>query len=167
MQQPNCPSNSTFRIFRMFLKIYFEWKSIPRCLCVTARFTVLLLKSKGGWDEGEMKLGEKLTSWAFLQRSELWFYLNHYLGWLLEDKFLTTQNNKMSSEKQGFDAKFWDRSLKAASKVWDNFWQLKALYKWWKMIFIPPKSVPPFHSQDAYIFVLTFWSSRKAAWLER
>ena len=24
--------------------------------------------------------------------------------------------------------------LKAHSQVWDNFWQLKALYKWWKML---------------------------------
>ena len=26
--------------------------------------------------------------------------------------------------------------LKARSSVWDNFWQLKALKKWWKMFFI-------------------------------
>ena len=26
--------------------------------------------------------------------------------------------------------------LKAHSQIWDNFWQLKALQKWWKMLFI-------------------------------
>ena len=26
--------------------------------------------------------------------------------------------------------------LKTHSQVWDNFWQLKTLYKWWKMLFI-------------------------------
>ena len=29
--------------------------------------------------------------------------------------------------------------LKAHSQVWDNFWQLKALSKWWKILFISPQ----------------------------
>ena len=28
--------------------------------------------------------------------------------------------------------------LKAHSKVWDNFWYLKALQKWWALLFILP-----------------------------
>ena len=38
---------------------------------------------------------------------------------------------------------FLERKLtsKAHSQVWDNFWQLKALWKWWKMIFISPLNV--------------------------
>ena len=31
--------------------------------------------------------------------------------------------------------------LKAHSHVWDNFWQLKALWKWWKMLFISPQKL--------------------------
>ena len=28
--------------------------------------------------------------------------------------------------------------LKAHSQAWGNFWQMKALQKWWKMLFISP-----------------------------
>ena len=42
------------------------------------------------------------------------------------------------------------------SKVWDNFWQLKVLQKWWKMLC-------SYRSQNIYIFILTFWSCRKTA----
>ena len=31
--------------------------------------------------------------------------------------------------------------LKAHFHVWNNFWQLKALQKWWKMLFISPKKL--------------------------
>ena len=33
------------------------------------------------------------------------------------------------------DFKKWSStSLKALSQVWEHFWKLKALWKWWKMI---------------------------------
>ena len=32
-------------------------------------------------------------------------------------------------------------SLKVHSQVWDNFWQLKALQKQWKMLFISPQKL--------------------------
>ena len=28
--------------------------------------------------------------------------------------------------------------LKAYSHVWDDFWQVETLFKWWKMLFISP-----------------------------
>ena len=31
-------------------------------------------------------------------------------------------------------------TLKTHSRIWDNFWQLKALQKWWKMLFFHVKS---------------------------
>ena len=37
------------------------------------------------------------------------------------------------------DIKKWSSTaLKAHLQVWDNFWQLKTLQKWWKMLFILP-----------------------------
>ena len=40
-----------------------------------------------------------------------------------------------SSKAQGL----W--KLKVHSQVWDNFWQLKALLRWWKMFFISPQKL--------------------------
>ena len=31
--------------------------------------------------------------------------------------------------------------LKTNSQVWDNFWQLKTLWKWWKRIFVSPQKL--------------------------
>ena len=31
--------------------------------------------------------------------------------------------------------------LKEHSQVWDNFWRLKALLKWWKILFVSPQKV--------------------------
>ena len=44
------------------------------------------------------------------------------------------------------------------------FASMKALQKWWKILFCHKSS---FHSQDFWIFVLTFGHIEKAAWLER
>ena len=33
-----------------------------------------------------------------------------------------------------------NNQLKAHSQVWDNFWKLKALLKWWKMFFFHLKN---------------------------
>ena len=49
--------------------------------------------------------------------------------------------------------------LKVHSQVWDNFWELKLFKNDKKSFFISLKS--SFHSQDIYIFILTFWSCRK------
>ena len=49
-------------------------------------------------------------------------------------------------------------SFKAHPQVWDNFWQLKASSFTLTALFC---------SQNIQIFVLTFWSCRKTAWLER
>ena len=51
----------------------------------------------------------------------------------------------MDEEKAAFeqltlrDFKKWSSTaLKAWSQVWDNFWQMKALQKWWKKLLILP-----------------------------
>ena len=49
----------------------------------------------------------------------------------------------------------WSFVFKAHSQVWDDFWQLKALRKWWKMLFILPKKL---FSLSRYLnFYLDFW----------
>ena len=53
------------------------------------------------------------------------------------------------------------KSSKLHSKLWDNFWRLKALLKRWKMLFILASKLFSF-----LVFVLTFWSCRKTGWLE-
>ena len=50
--------------------------------------------------------------------------------------------------------------LKKHSQVWDNVWQLKALWKLWKMLFLHLKST--FGYQDICIFVLNICSCIKA-----
>ena len=56
--------------------------------------------------------------------------------------------------------------LNVHSKVWEYFWHLKKPFKKAKKCFLfHLKS--SFRSQDIYIFVLSFWSCKKPAWLER
>ena len=76
------------------------------------------------------------------------------------------------SDARGFHTKWLDwisyvltLTLNTHLSIWDNFWQLKALLNDEKCFLFHLKS--SFHSQDAQIFVLTFWSSGKTAWLER
>ena len=47
-------------------------------------------------------------------------------------------------------------ALKAHSQVWDNFWQLKAFLKWWKMLFISPKKLFSFSWRCLYF--LRYWA---------
>ena len=62
-------------------------------------------------------------------------------------------NNSCSQKLQYPErtALFWKLLLqmyllysKVHSQVWDNFWQLKALYKWRKMLFISPEKLLSF-----------------------
>ena len=49
-------------------------------------------------------------------------------------------------------AKRCANSLKAHSQVWDNFWQLEALSKWWKVLFISPKKLFSFSRYFNFCF---------------
>ena len=55
--------------------------------------------------------------------------------------------------------------LKVHPQAWDIFWQLKALWKWWKMLFISPQKLFSF---SRYLnFCIDFLARSKTAWLER
>ena len=57
------------------------------------------------------------------------------------------------------------RELKVHSQLWDNFWQLKALQKWWKMLFISPYK---FFSFSRYLsFFLDFLIMYKNVWIRK
>ena len=77
--------------------------------------------------------------------------------------------NHNNDKPNGFIVKFLisvsqSMDLSVTLKVhqgWDNFRLLKALYKWWKMLFISRCSL---YSLEIYIFVMTFWLCGKRAW---
>ena len=76
--------------------------------------------------------------------------------------FLTTDTNTYVFVTRERDVK--GHPLKALSQVWYNFWQLKALLKWWKMLFISPQKLFSF---SRYLsFCLDFWSCFKMVWLK-
>ena len=58
-----------------------------------------------------------------------------------------------------------DLSLKAHSKVWDNFWQLKPLQKWWKCFHFTLKAL--FVLKIFKFFSWRFSSCIKMAWLRK
>ena len=76
--------------------------------------------------------------------------------------FLTTDKNTYVFVTRERDVK--GHPSKALSQVWYNFWQLKALLKWWKMLFLSPQKL---FSLSRYLsFCLDFWSCFKMVWLK-
>ena len=72
----------------------------------------------------------------FITPVELTFKAIH-LGLLKSNA--TQLNRNMSKVIKRFKQSL--KSLKMTSEVWDNFWQLKALWKWWKMLFLSPQKL--------------------------
>ena len=65
---------------------------------------------------------------------KFWQFLIFYQNFLsLQMKRSAIINNKHGTYELTHKL---PNDLKAHSQVWDNFWQLKALWKWWKMLFI-------------------------------
>ena len=65
------------------------------------------------------------------------------MDWINRDKKLWTLQTKWKSPLRISSVNVTKSAvscglLKAHSQVWDNFWQLKVLLKWWKMLFISP-----------------------------
>ena len=77
-----------------------------------------------------------LWSYADIECNSAELLTNKYK--LFETISKLTINSLAPSKKYLMIEEFKDelRGLKAHSKVWDNFWHLKALWKRWKMLFI-------------------------------
>ena len=58
------------------------------------------------------------------------------------------------------------QNLKGHSKIWDSFWQLKALSENDERCFLLQLE-SSFCYQDIEVFSFNFWSSRKTTWLKR
>ena len=73
-----------------------------------------------------------------LKKSELIFAWNLYVKSKTKTNIIFHQNN-IALVYANIVKCLWNIYriyLKAHSQIWDNFWQLKALQKWWKMLFI-------------------------------
>ena len=57
------------------------------------------------------------------------------------DKLSKLNMKLLASDPMGYFPVYLPLFLKAHSQIWGNFYQLKALLKWWKMPFISPQKL--------------------------
>ena len=123
-----------------FNSLFYNYKKEP----VTGIFLGILPSS---WSVEQGRSSHQLCS-----IKELFLKILHYSQ---ETFVLQSLFNKVNIAK----------ILKAHSQVWGNFWQLKVLLKWWKMLFFSPQKLFSF---SRYLnFCLHFLVMQQSNWIRK